>query len=139
MSGTELLRYDAMCQAIAAAYEIDEVKDIRDRAAALEYYARQSLNVEAERQCCEIRLRAERKAGRLLAKMEKAKGGRPSQETGTAMEPVSTLHDLRISKKHASQWQWLAAVPKLQFEAPLAKNRHADALEAWNASRYRAA
>jgi hypothetical protein len=33
-------------------------------------------NVEAERQCCEIRLRAERKAGELLAKTEKAKGAR---------------------------------------------------------------
>jgi hypothetical protein len=27
---TELVRYDAMCQAIAAAYEVDEVRDIRD-------------------------------------------------------------------------------------------------------------
>jgi hypothetical protein len=25
MNGTELIRYDAMCQAIAAAYEVDEV------------------------------------------------------------------------------------------------------------------
>jgi hypothetical protein len=71
---TELIRYDSMCQSIAAAYEVDEVKDIRDRAAALEHYARQAHNIEAERQCCEIRLRAERKAGQLLAAMDKAKG-----------------------------------------------------------------
>jgi hypothetical protein len=56
-----LLRYDAMCRAIEAAYKVDEVKDIRDQAIALETYARQAHNVEAERQACEIRLRAERK------------------------------------------------------------------------------
>ena len=34
MSG-ELVRYDAMCRAIDAAYEVDEVKDIRDKARAV--------------------------------------------------------------------------------------------------------
>jgi hypothetical protein len=56
MSSTELIRYDAMCQAIAAAYEVDEVKDIRDKARAIEVYAQQALNTEAEQQACEIRL-----------------------------------------------------------------------------------
>ena len=34
-----LVRYDAMCRAIEQAYRIDEVKDIRDKAMALEAYA----------------------------------------------------------------------------------------------------
>jgi hypothetical protein len=54
-----------MCRAIEAAYKVDEVKDIRDQAIALEVYARQAHNTEAERKACEIRLRAERKAGAL--------------------------------------------------------------------------
>lgn len=54
-----LVRYDAMCRAIESAYAVDEVKDIRDQAIALETYARQAHNVEAERKACEIRLRAE--------------------------------------------------------------------------------
>ena len=34
-----LVRYDAMCAAIAEAHAIDEVKDLRDKAAALQAYA----------------------------------------------------------------------------------------------------
>jgi hypothetical protein len=57
---SSLARYEAMCRAIEAAYKVDEVKDIRDQAIALEVYARQAHNTEAERKACEIRLRAER-------------------------------------------------------------------------------
>jgi hypothetical protein len=53
----------------AAAYKADEVKDICDKARALEICARQAQNVEAEQQACEIRLRAERKAGKLSAQL----------------------------------------------------------------------
>ena len=40
----------------------------------LEAYLRQAKNIDAELMACEIRLRAERKAGVLLRAMEKAKG-----------------------------------------------------------------
>jgi hypothetical protein len=63
-----------MCCAIAAAHKVDEVKDIRDKAIALETCARQAHNVEAERQAAEIRMRAERKVGQLHAALPKAKG-----------------------------------------------------------------
>lgn len=69
-----LVRYDSMCKAIAEAYEVDEVKDIRDKTRALEAYFRQAKNTEAERRACEIRLRAERRAGQLLQKLDKSKG-----------------------------------------------------------------
>ncbi len=72
----ELARYDAMCRAIDEAYQIDEVKDIRDKALALEVYARQAKNIEAERRACEIRLRAERKAGELRRQEEKSHDGK---------------------------------------------------------------
>lgn len=115
---TELVKYDAMCHAIDAAYEIDEVKDIRDRVAALEHYSRQAHNVEAERRCCEIRLRAERKAGALLQQMEKAPGGNPSF---TPRGSEKTLGELGITYDQSSQWQKLASVPLEEFEAALAR------------------
>ena len=114
-------RYDTMCRAIDAAYKVDEVKDIRDKAIAWEVYARQAKNVEAERRACEIRLRAERKAGVLLKAMEKAKGGRP-KKTGAKTAPVSEpgLADLGVTKKQSSQWQKLADVPLKDFDKALA-------------------
>jgi hypothetical protein len=118
----ELVRYDAMCRAIAEAYKVDEVKDIRDKALAIEMYARQANNTDAETQACEIRLRAERKAGQLLKEIEKAKGGRPSQTTRpTRGVSAKTLADYGISHDQSAQWQKLADVPDDQFEASLAK------------------
>jgi hypothetical protein len=106
------------CRAIAEAYAVDEVKDIRDKALALEIYARQALNVEAERQACEIRLRAERKAGHLLRQMEKAtpRGSNQFKEGSHDVTDPQTLSDLGISKNQSSKWQKLAAIPTSEFE-----------------------
>jgi hypothetical protein len=114
--------YDEMCRSIAAAYAVDEVKDIRDRALALEVYARQAKNADAELQACNIRLRAERRCGELLKKMEKAKGGRPVENrshdvTGSSQQ---TLADFGISKPQSSRWQDLASIPEAEFEEALA-------------------
>lgn len=114
-------RYDAMCRAIDAAYEVDEVKDIRDQALAWETYSRQAKNTEAERRACEIRLRAERKAGEILREREKARPG-PKPELPSTREGNSapTLRDLGITEKQSHQWQRLAEMPKEEFEAALA-------------------
>ncbi len=121
----ELARYDAMCRAIDEAYQIDEVKDIRDKALALEVYARQAKNIEAERRACEIRLRAERKAGELRRQEEKSRGGRPAKNPPDQAGKVSTNAERRaelgISKDQDERWQKLAAVPKEEFEAALAE------------------
>lgn len=117
----ELVRYDAMCRAIAEAYKVDEVKDLRDRAAALEHYAKQSKNVEAERECCEIRLRAERRWGELYRQSEKAKAGRPRKiaDAGSAISDAPTLESMGVSDKQSSRWQALADIPQDEFERGL--------------------
>lgn len=119
---TELVRYDAMCRAIDAAYEVDEVIDIRDKAVALEVYAKQALNTEAERRACEIRLRAERKAGNLRRKEEKRAAGQPKKDANDGTIPTNAARrtQLGITAKQDRQWQDLAKVPQEQFEAALA-------------------
>lgn len=76
VSTFSLVKYDAMCLAIEQAHAVDEVKDIRDRALALQAYARQAQNEELERKAATIRIRAERRAGELLRK------NRPKWGTG---------------------------------------------------------
>jgi hypothetical protein len=117
-----LIRYDAMCTAIAECFQVDEVKGLRDKARALEVYAAQANNRDAERKACEIRIRAERRAGELLKEMavtgerQKAGGDRKkSKSNGT------TLIDLGITRDQSSQWQRLAEIPTEEFEAALAK------------------
>jgi hypothetical protein len=74
--------------------------------------------VTAERRACEIRLRAERRAGELLAAKEKAKGtaglGRPPIGGRTTPPPKDqpTLRDMGISKQQSSDWQKLADGPR---------------------------
>jgi hypothetical protein len=94
---------------------VDEVKDIRDKAQALEIYQRQARNTDAEWKACEIRLRAERRCGQLLAEMEKARGarGNPGGQGATIVRShdatTQSLADLGITKTQSSRWQKLAA------------------------------
>jgi hypothetical protein len=119
-----LALYDTMCRAIDAAFEVDEIKDIRDRGIAFERYAQQARNHEAEDRARKVRLRAERRCGELLSAQEMAKGARGNPGgRGAAIVPsddTRTLADLNISYDQSSQWQKLAAVPKPEFEADLA-------------------
>lgn len=120
---TGLVRYDAMCQAIAACHTVDEVKEIRDKARALEVYAQQALNTEAEHKACEIRIRAERKAGELLREM-KENGARHSgrgDQKSESRPPTPKISDFGITRDQSSQWQRLAAIPEAEFEKAITR------------------
>ncbi len=117
----QLVKYDEMCRAIDAAYSYDEVKDIRDKALAMAAYFKQAKNPEPERRACEIRLRAERRSGQMIAEMEKHEGGRPLENQSYAATGYPpTLAELGITKDQSSKWQQLAALPQEEFEARLA-------------------
>ena len=119
---TQLVRYDAMCRAIQSCEEYDEVKEIRDRAVALEVYAAQAMNMEAERSARVIRIRAERRAGQML-KEGKRKGqirkkGRPKK-----MSDGTTFSKPNITRDQSSKWQQLADVPEGKFEEALTSDQ----------------
>ena len=90
---TQLVKYEAACRAVAEAASIDEAKDFRDKSEAMRAYAKQAKNKQLEVQSAEIRIRAERRIGELMAAQRDAgalsEGGRPSHKTGSQTDPVS--------------------------------------------------
>jgi hypothetical protein len=62
------------------------------------FIQRKAHNIEAERQCCEIRLRTERKSGELLGQMDRAEKGRPEKTPER-----TTLSDLGITRDQSSR------------------------------------
>lgn len=128
---TQLIKYEAACRAIAECKSVDEVKSWADKAAAMQAYGRMAQDKTMEVDAAEIRIRAERRLGEMLADADLQKGGRPAQETGRQQRPVSapTLAQAGISKDLSSRAQKLAAVPEAEFESALAEKRERDRKE----------
>jgi site-specific DNA-methyltransferase (adenine-specific) len=133
-----LVKYNAARRALAEAHRVDEVKSIRDKAVAMQEYARQAKDTELIGYATEIRLRAERKAGELLAKMDKPSGGQVSGKKkkidgrrSTPSNRPPTLSDLGITKTQSSKWQRLADLKQDDFEAKVerAKKKSLSAID----------
>ena len=92
----QLVKYDAMCLAISNCHKIDEVAEMRNQARAIEVYAKQAMNLQAERQAIEIRIRAERKAGQLLKGLSKSKGGQPEKNSENNLKPNAIYQTTRV-------------------------------------------
>jgi hypothetical protein len=137
-----LALYERMCSAIAECVAVDEAKDIRDKALALEAYYRQARNLDAEREAANVRLRAERRVGELLKDLARAtpeeagqlggfaKAGASPEATrqtsiseqamATGPSPyASALRDHGISRQTAHKFQALANIPEADFERAL--------------------
>jgi len=115
-----LVHLDAIGQAIQKAASVDEAKGIRDKAEALRIYAKQSgQSLEVQNKCAEIKLRAERRAGVILAEMEKNKGAR-GKGVRFHDESAPTLAELGISQVQSHRWQKMAGIPQRDFEAFIA-------------------
>lgn len=124
----EITKYDEMTRAIQVCENIDEVKNLQDRALAMQVYARQANNLEAEQKCAAIRIRAQRRCGELTREIPKDKGGYAenykdsmlSQNSGEHQTKRQVLNEHDIDNRKASEWERLAAIPDEEFEAELA-------------------
>lgn len=124
---TELVKYDTACRALAAAKSVDEAKHIRDLAEAMRVYARQANNKDLEIDAAEIRIRAERRLGELIAQQKATVGlnrgtagkGRPKlggSENAPPKYAPPTLAEAGIDKHLAARARTLAKVPTEEFE-----------------------
>jgi N6-adenosine-specific RNA methylase IME4 len=120
LGASGLMLYDSACRALAAAVSVDEVKNIRDKAMAMQVYAKQAKDRSLIENATELRMRAERRAGELLAEMEKNKGavpGKTGRKGKPALDPTPKLSDLGVTKTQSSRWQRFAALDDEAFES----------------------
>jgi hypothetical protein len=125
--------YDQACQALAKAKVLDEAKEIRDRAEAMRAYARQSQNTQLEADAFEVRKRAERRLGELIAEEKEQRGlasggehGGRKKKDGSRAEPSNTRPTLRsagITKDLSSRAQKKAKLPPQEAERLIEKGR----------------
>ncbi len=113
MTDKGLIHFDEARAALAKIRTVDEAKALRDKAEAARVYAKQAkYSQTVVNDCAEIKIWAERRAGELLAVMEKDKGGRPNKKTSRIVRQVSSLKDLGIGRDQSSRWQKIASIPE---------------------------
>lgn len=103
---------------LAEARTLEDVRHVRDIAAAAEQYAKAAkLGEEAEHYAADIRLRAGRKAGEMLAQAKEAgELDRGAAQTQSRNGTTFKLDDIGITRNQSSAWQTLASVPEDEFE-----------------------
>lgn len=108
--------FDTVRQALEVTNSFNEVKDIRDQAETLRAHAKRAKwSLEIQNKCAEIKLRAERKAGSILATFT-VKGGERHNSPDGSCERYSILQDLDISWNQSSRWQAISRIPDEKFE-----------------------
>ncbi|GAD20930.1 hypothetical protein [Acidovorax sp. MR-S7] len=128
----QLIKYEAACRALAECKAVDEVKAWADKAAAMQAYGKMAKDKTLEVTAAEIRIRAERRLGEMLAQ-QKSDGGlskgaagagvnqHTPKEVRSSAATAPKLADAGISKDLSSRAQKLAAVPEAEFEAEVAQ------------------
>ena len=111
-----IIALDRATSMLAAATDVDDVKDVRDKAEAVRKYAESAgLGLQALNDAAELKLRAERKVGEMILAMKLHGGSRG--------ETTVTLDDLGITKDQSSRWQKMAKLPESLFERHVAEVR----------------
>lgn len=111
-----LANLDRVRIALAKARTLPEIVKIKNLAEAARTYAKAAhMSKESLDYAAELKLSAERKAGRILARLQKSGGGRP-EKTAARLAGVSeyqkTLEETDTPTRTARYWQEVAAIPE---------------------------
>jgi len=107
----KLIKYDAARVALAEASRVDDAKQIRDAATALETYARQIKDVDMEKWVAEIKLRASVRIGELSKALPTVPGKRTDKQPSPAAglgSKTAALKAAGVTKQDASRCEALA-------------------------------
>jgi N6-adenosine-specific RNA methylase IME4 len=111
-------------RALVEADELPDIAALVDRAEVVRVAARKAkLSLHAQNDWAEFKLDAQRKAGRMLAEMDRhrAEDGRP-----TKASTDTRLSDLGISWDQSSKWQRIGALPDAAYEQFKEERRQAE-------------
>ena len=118
----QIVLLDEARKRLAKVASVDEAKKIRDQAEAIRHYSKQQkLGLEAQNKAAEIKIRAERRAGELLAKVERipsrARHSISRQRDGKSKTYSDTLKAAGIAEPTARRFQEVASIPAPVFES----------------------
>jgi|694.fasta_scaffold144089_2 N6-adenosine-specific RNA methylase IME4 len=107
---TSLASISAAKNALVAASNLEDVLTIRDKAKAIQELVKaRNASLETQNAAAEIRLRAERKAGEMLHKMNLKRGKKAIDTT------MVSIKDLGITGNQSSRWQLTSKVKERDF------------------------
>jgi len=122
VSEKSLVKYQALCDALAQAMSVDEVKDIRNKAEALRAIARQANDRTLEIDAAELRIKAERRLGQMLGDQKRtvglASGGgdkRSDQRVKQRPGDLPSLAEVGIDKYLADRARKWAAMSEEEY------------------------
>lgn len=115
-----LIEFANASASLAQATTLEDIRAIRDKAEAARTYARSAqLGLDMQNHAAELKLRAERKAGQILAELRLRGGDRRSKRHRAHLK----LDDLGVSKDQSKRWQRIASVPESEFLGYLLETR----------------
>jgi len=124
-----MIRMEQVEAMLAEEIRLDPIRELRDTAAAARVYAKQrGMGQKAQNLAAEVRLRAERRMGEILATMPKYrgamgnKGGRGAPVERKPDDPP-TMADLGLDRNEAQRMRWLARVPREALQNALGSFR----------------
>ena len=115
----ELVRYEEAKRALAACASIDEVKEIQDKAVAMQLYAKMSKEKDIEIYASTIKTRAVVRLGELIASMEKAEPFHCPPEG--SMTKRDALKVAGIGKTTAQKYEKAASISEADLETIIAE------------------